>query len=68
MPILLFIKIKKLTRFTKTRSVKNAVNWNNISWLMESNCIKNSKFDDNDYICGGLIFQENNDYFAHCVF
>ena len=52
----------------KTRSVKNAVNWSNISWLMESNCLKKSKFDENDYICGGLIFQENNDYFAHCVF
>lgn len=52
----------------KTRSVKNAVNWNNISWLMESNCIKKSKFDEEDYICGGLIFQENNDYFAHCIF
>tara|TARA_Y100001963_G_scaffold158853_1_gene260048 strand:+ start:989 stop:1687 length:699 start_codon:yes stop_codon:yes gene_type:complete len=52
----------------KTRSVKNAVNWNNISWLMENNCIKKSKFDEEDYICGGLIFQENNDYFAHCVF
>ena len=52
----------------KTRSVKNAVNWDNISWLMENNCIKKSKFDEEDYICGGLIFHENNDYFAHCVF
>tara|TARA_Y100000310_G_C20603434_1_gene774251 strand:+ start:211 stop:909 length:699 start_codon:yes stop_codon:yes gene_type:complete len=52
----------------KTRSVKNAVNWNNVSWLMEKNCLKKSKFDEDDYICGGLIFQENNDYFAHCIF
>ena len=52
----------------KTRSVKNAVNWDNISWLMESNCLKSSKFDESDYLCGGIIFQENNDYFAHCVF
>ena len=52
----------------KTRSVNNAVNWDNISWLMEKNCIKSSKFTEDDYICGGIIFQENNDYFAHCVF
>jgi hypothetical protein len=35
---------------------------------MESSCLKSSKFDDKDYICGGLIFQENNDHFAHCIF
>ncbi len=52
----------------KTRSVKNVVNWNNISWPMESNCLKSSKLDEGDYLCGGIIFQENNDYFAHCIF
>ncbi len=52
----------------RSRSVKNSVNWDNISWSVENNELKKSNIDEDHYICGALIFEENNDYFAHCLF